>query len=156
MYSKYREQVLKTHPVQRGFRNTVTSGLSDTGLSNTYLFDTGLSDTGLSNTGLSNTGLFDTGLSDTGLSDTGLSGSLIYPTLCCESPSLKCTQFYLIYPTPGSSGIFMGNRCCRINQIPLYICTYVRMHAHTYAGFSLEWFHCSQLHVQCAQHIFVH
>ena len=37
------------------------------------------------------------------LSDTGLSRNLIYPTLCCESPSLNCTQFYLIYPTPGLS-----------------------------------------------------
>ena len=27
----------------------------------------------------------------------------MYLTVCCESPSLNCTQFYLIYPTPGLS-----------------------------------------------------
>ena len=35
------------------------------------------------------------------LSDTGLSRNLIYLTLHCESLTLNCTQFYLIYPTPG-------------------------------------------------------
>ena len=50
-----------------------------------------------------------------------LSRNFIYPTLCCDSPSLHCTQFYLIYPTPGLSDTFMGNRHCEINQIPLYV-----------------------------------
>ena len=74
-------------------------------------------------------GLSVTGLSVTGLSDTGLSGNLIYLTRCCES--LNCTQFYLIYPTPGLPDTFAGT-CHRINQIPLcvryvhtYVCTYV-------------------------------
>ena len=55
------------------------------------------------------------------LSDTGLSGNLSYPTLRYESPSSSCVQSTLIYPTPGLSDTFMGNRCRRINQSSLYI-----------------------------------
>jgi hypothetical protein len=44
------------------------------------------------------------------LSDTGfkLSENLIYPTLSCESPSLRCVETILIYhgPTPGLSDKF--------------------------------------------------
>ena len=54
------------------------------------------------------------------LSNTCLSGSIICPALCCESPSLNCTQFLLIYPTPGLSDTFMGSRYRCINQIPRY------------------------------------
>ena len=54
------------------------------------------------------------------LSNTGLSGNLSYPTLFCESPSSSCVQFHLIYPTPGLSDTFIGNRWRRINQIPLH------------------------------------
>ena len=50
------------------------------------------------------------------LSDTDLSGNLIFSTLCSESPSLNCTQFYLVYPAPGLSDTFMGNRCGWINR----------------------------------------
>ena len=123
-------------------------------------------------------------LPDTDLSNTGLPENLICPTLCCESPSPSCMQYYLIYltpglsntwsiqhlvyptpglsntcfiqhlvyptpglsntwfiqhlvyptpglsntwsiqhlvyPTPGLSDIFYGNKCCRMNEGPLY------------------------------------
>ena len=36
------------------------------------------------------------------LSHMGLSQNLIYPTLCCESPSLGYLQSDLMYPTPGT------------------------------------------------------
>jgi hypothetical protein len=64
-----------------------------------------------------------------GLSDTWFIRHLVYPT-----PGLSNTWFiqHLVYPIPGLSDTFMGMiRCCRTNQIPLYV------HAYFYTYFNI-------------------
>ena len=87
-------------------------------------------------------GLSNTGLSNTGLSNTGLSDNLIYPTLCCESPSLRCVQSTLIYPTPGSSHTFYEEQMWSDKREPA-----VHTYVHTYVTCKCTWCRCTYARV---------
>ena len=71
-----------------------------------------------------------------GLSNTGLYENLIYPTLHCESPSLLCVQFTLIYPTPGLSDTFYEKQTWSDKPGPTVYCTITQYRGTSNSGLS--------------------